>query len=396
MSEASAHKLSYVVETTRGTTPPSPRFRALPDTRTTLALQKENLSSERITGDRFPAEPRTGASTVGGDIPADLSSKAYDEFIASALQGEWVDNTGGQSDSVDLSVGGMVSAAVVVGQTFTTTNGIVTVESIDGQEEETVLTFLETGETEPVTFELFADPVDVDGTEFIASGYTDIEENATVIAGDTRKAFSILREFSDFAAGEEPFFLYSGCEVATWNLTAAANGIAKSTFTFFGRDFVGPSALAPIDSSVAPAFDTEPFDTFSGSMKLDGVAQCIVTDYNMTINNGHAARYTVGCSQSQDPSVTQSLIEGSITAYFENAQLYKKFVNEESLSIELALADSKGNKLIISLPNLRIGSGTQPDVSGDGPVTIPINFTAHKNQALGSHISVQRVMPVAV
>lgn len=304
MSEASAHKLSYIVETVRGTTPATPNFIRLPDTRTTLALTKETLPSERLTGDRFPSTPRTGASVVGGDIPVDLSSGAYDDFLASALQGAWVANV--------------------------------------------------------------------------------------LKAGDTRKSFSFLREFSDFEPGEEPFLLYKGCEVASWNLTADANALAKSTFTFFGRDMVGPSEDAPADTAYTDATETEPFDTFSGEMKIDGVESCIVTSYNITLNNGLAPRFVVGCRASEDAMVAQSVIEGSITAYFENAALYKKFITEESLALELTLQDSLGNGITINLPKLKIGSGTQPDVTADGSVTIPINFTAHKDAALGSHISITR------
>lgn len=393
MSEASAHKLAYVVEATRGTTPTNPRFRYLPDTRTTLALTKETLATERLTGTRFPAEPRTGASVVGGDIPADLSSQTYDDFIASALQGDWVVAASG--DTIDLTVDTVPNAGTVVGATFNTTNGVVTVESIDAKAQEAVLYYVE-GANPPVTYEFFGlDTITIDGDDFEITAYNDVAEDATVKAGDTRKSFSIIREFSDFEAGQEPFLLYKGCEVATWNLTAAANGLAKSTFTFFGRDMVGPSENAPAGTSYAPAIDTEPFDTFSGAMEIDGVAQCIVTDYNLTINNGHAPRYTVGCASSQDPMVAQSVIEGSITVYLEDATLYKKFVEEEKLSLKLTLADSKGNKMIVNLPNLKIGSGTQPDVTGDGSITIPINFTAHKDNDLGSHISVQRLQPLA-
>ena len=396
MSEASAHKLSYVEESTRGTTPTNPRFRALPDTRTTLALTRDSLTSERITGDRFPAEPRSGAKGVSGDIPADLSSRAYDDFIASALQGAWIESGG--TDTITLEEDGVPALGTVVEDSFTTpANGIVYVESIDAKAEEVVLRFEPTVPGPSVSYEIFgADSVTIDSVVFEVTLYTDAAEDGLIKAGDTRKSFSILREFSDFDGGEKPFLLYSGCEVSTWNIAAAANGLAKSTFTMFGRDMVGPSTTAPANSSVAPAYDTEPFDTFSGALEIDGVEECIVTDYSMTINNGHAPRYAVGCATSQDPSVTQAVVEGSITAYFENAVLYEKFVNEESLALKLTLQDSAGNKMLIDLPNLKVGSGTQPDVSGDGPITITVNFTAHKDETLGSHVSVQRIYPLAV
>lgn len=66
------------------------------------------------------------------------------------------------------------------------------------------------------------------------------------------------------------------------------------------------------------------------------------------------------------------------------------------MALVLTLSDSGGNQMIISLPNCKVVSGTQPDVTADGPITIVINFSAHKDDTLGSHISVQRVYPVAV
>jgi hypothetical protein len=397
MSEASAHKMSYVEESVRGTTPTNPLFRALPDTRTTLALTRDTLTTERITGDRFPAEPRAGAKGVSGDIPADLSTRAYDDFIASALQGAWVESGG--TDEITLEVGGVPQANTVVGDSFATTNGDVHVDEINAKtgEEKTVLRYEPTITGPAVYYEIFGlGTATIDSETFEVTLYTDAAEDATVKAGDTRKSFSILREFSDFEAGEKPFLLYKGCEVASWNLAAAANGLAKSNFTFWGRDMVGPSETAPANSSVAPAYETEPFDTFSGQLDIDGVESCIVTDYSVTINNGHAPRYVVGCDVSEDASVAQSIIEGSITAYFNDAVLYEKFVNETSFSMTLTLEDSGGNQMVVTMPNLKVLSGTQPDVTEDGPVTIVVNFSAHKDETLGSHISVQRVYPLAV
>ncbi len=302
MSEASAHKLSYSEETVRGTTNVTPIFVRLPDTRTTIALAKDTLATERLTGDRFPAMPRNGASTVAGDVPADLSYDTYNPFIESALQGAF------SGDSLNFAT-----------------------------------------------------------------------------AGTTRKSFSLLREFGDIAADQ--FLLYSGCEVNTWSLSAAANGLAKSTFSFIGRDAAAPATADPATSYTA-ASTTEPFDTFSGEMQIDGAPTCIVTDYTLNINNGLEPKYAVGCEGSEDPSVSQSVVDGAITVYLEDMTLYKKFINDTSLALTLKLIDSAGAYLTLELPNCMISSGTQPDVSGDGAIMLPIAFTAHYDAGIDSHIKV--------
>tara|TARA_R110002153_G_scaffold61368_1_gene165641 strand:+ start:197 stop:1120 length:924 start_codon:yes stop_codon:yes gene_type:complete len=303
MSEASAHKLSYSAETTRGTMNATPTFIRLPDTRTTVALVKDTLATERLTGDRFPAAPRTGATTVAGDIPVDLSYDTYNPFIESALQGAF-----------------------------------------------------------------------------------DASSTNSAKAGTTRKSFSILREFSDITTDQ--FHLYTGCEVASWSLTAAANGLAKSTFTFMGRGAAAPASVAPSSSTFTAASTTEPFDTFSGEMKIDGVASCIVTDYTINVNNGLEARYAVGCEGSEDPTVSQSIVDGSLTVYLEDMTLYKKFINDQSIALSLKLMDSSSQYIRIDIPNAVISSGTQPDVTGDGAIMLPISFTAHYDSTLQSHIEV--------
>lgn len=399
-AESSQHKLSFVVESTRGTTPTNPRFKYLPDTRTTLALNKDNLESERVTGDRFPAEPRTGAKGVSGEIPCDLSAEDYDDFIESALQGTFTNDVGHTADTCLVDVEGTDFAGSVVGDTFTTVadNGTVTLEYLDARGQYARFRYDPDSPAggAATTYELFntTDTVEIDGDTFQIESFTDGQESQTCTAGSTRKSFSILREFSDLTSGE--FLLFSGCEVSTWNIQAAANNVAKSTFSFFGRDMTGPSDDAPTNTDYEPARDHKPFDTFKGSLEIDATEDCTVTDYSVTINNNHAAKFAVGCETSQDPAVGQSDIEGSLTMYFENTTLYQKFVDDTSFALKLTLQDLDDRQMILDLPNCRIGSGTQPDVTGDGPVTITINFTAHKDTTLGSHISVQKIYPVAV
>ena len=400
MSEASAHKLAFVKEVTRGTTPATPKFTRLPDTRTTIALTKETLASERITGTRIPAEPRAGLGGVSGDIPVDLSDGTYDEFIASALQGSWADVAGAQLDVCEItsSVSG-ANAGIVAGSTFDTdaTAITVTVESIDAKEEKILLSFDQGGGFETVELNGTSSPeneVNIDGETFSLTDLTDLSESKFIRASNARRSFSLLREFSDQTG--KPFILFSGLEVSALNITAATNQIAKGVFSFMGRSHIGPSANAPDGSEFLPAVDSEAYDTFTGDMKIDNVATCIVTDYSLTIDNGLQARYAVGCDSPQDPSVGQSSVSGSLTLYFEDSTIYEKYVDEESIALELTLADTDGDTLTVKVPNCHMGTGTQPDVSGDGPITLTVPFTAHGDPSIGdSHIEIIRTRALA-
>ena len=414
MAEASAHKLAIVYENTIGVTPEKAKFRNLPDTRTTIALQKDTLATERLTGTRFPAEPRIGANSVSGDIPADLSFETYNELLESALQGRFVpqgdapavtvspdpgfiygERRAGE-DTVTLLVNvssvltSMNFALVNIGTEWATANGTISILDVDSNDNEVTFIY-DDGSGVTNTVATTGDIITIDGEEISVGAFVDAQKISQLLAGDQRKSFSIIREFSDFAEGKKPFLLFRGCEVNTLSITIDANGLAKSSFTIFGQDGDAPAATAPAGSTFLDSIDNEPFDTFNGFMELDGQPRCIVTNVQININNGLQARYAVGCQGSSGTMVGQSVLDGSLTAYFDDEELYEKFVNEENLSLKVALQDSKGNQFIIDLPNLRVNSGTQPDVTADGSITIPLNFSGHLDSALGSHISITSI-----
>ena len=396
MAQASAHKLSYITESSVGVTPTNPRWQRLPDTRTTLNLTRDNLQSSRIQGNRFPAEPRQGASSVAGEIPTDLSAETYDDFLAAALRGDWTDITVGL-DQVDISQDGAAAVTSDVGDTFATTNGTVTVERVSAKEEEAVLIYQATGSDTFTTFSYFGDQtLTIDGETFALSNYAHNVDSAVVKVGEVRKSFSILREFSDLGGTPaKPFIVYRGCEISQMTIQATSNSLATCSFTFLGQDATAPAENAPANSNYKPAVDSQVFDTFSGAMEIDGVEKCIVTDYNLTIDNGLQPRYTVGCQGSLSPEVGQSNVTGSLTLYFEDATIYEKYINDEKLALKLTLQDGLNNKRIINLPNLRLLPGTQPDVTEDGSITLAVSFSAHYDSTEDSHVSITRISEAA-
>ena len=399
MSEASNHILSYVVEETRGTTPTNPRFQQLPDSRTTLALGKSTLATERLTGTRFPSAPRHGASEVTGEIPSELSAFSYDDFILGALQGVWADDAGHVADTCDLELDGTPSNGAVVGTTYATTNGEVAVTTLDSIGQYLVLVYTPTisGADETYIFSSVNVGFTIDGELFEVVAFDSNPESVSAVASNVRTGFSVMRQFTDFASNQENTMTFRGCEVASWNFTADANSLAKSTFTLFGidMDYV-LAANTPTGMTVALPHTTEPFDTFSGDLEIDGVESCVVTAVAFTVDNGIAANYFVGKSESGDPTVGDSMIEGSLTAVFEDAALYNKYLNEESFTLSVLLTDTLGRGLRVSFPNLKVGTGTQPDVTATGPIPITINFSAHYSESILSHIKATRTSPGAV
>jgi len=90
IATGSRHDLSYIAETTYGTTPPTtPELTPIRHTGTTLGLSKDAIESEELRQDRQVANFRHGNKSVGGDINFELSYGTFDDLIEATLCGSW-------------------------------------------------------------------------------------------------------------------------------------------------------------------------------------------------------------------------------------------------------------------------------------------------------------------
>ena len=198
-------------------------------------------------------------------------------------------------------------------------------------------------------------------------------------AGVARRSFSLLRHFTDQASGDKPFHLFSGCEFNTLNLTIPASGMVTGSFGVVGK---GQTVLADLSSLGTPTFTdptTEaPFDSFTGSIDEAGSAISVVTEVSLSLANGLAVRNVIGSAETILPSIGRSTLTGSITAYFENATLLEKFLNETESSLVVTLQDPAGNTYEIDLPRIKYNGG-QPDTSGEDSITINFPIDALYN-----------------
>jgi hypothetical protein len=109
----------------------------------------------------------------------------------------------------------------------------------------------------------------------------------------------------------------------------------------------------------------------------------------MSLENGIEPLFAVGSQTTQRPSIGKSRLTGTLTTYFEDKTLYEKFLNETESSIQLVLTDLDGNSYTIDLPRVKYNSG-QPDVSGEGAITIGMEFVALYDTTDTSQIKITR------
>lgn len=189
-------------------------------------------------------------------------------------------------------------------------------------------------------------------------------------AGLIRRSFTIERHFADI----NEYIRYTGCEVNSLSLSVAPNAIVTGAFTMIGKD-QDPSNAVVAGSTYSASTGGTPFDSFSGSVLEGGVAIGIVTSIDLNIENSIEPNFVVGSATTAGNTIGRSNVTGSVTAYFDSMALMNKFINETSTSLKFDLVSDLGNTLSVELPNVKYGSG-QPDVSGDGSITLSLDFQA--------------------
>lgn len=377
MANGSRHSMAFVAEATYGVTPASPAFKALRHTSAALALSKELLESEELRSDREVVDVRHGAFQVGGDMGFELSYGSFDDFFQGLLGGTW---------STAHDTGAAIQIAATVG-TFTRATGSFVTDGFVIGDLVSATGFTNPGNlgrftvTAVAALTLTVSPAQGQTMVVEAAGARQIKSSSNVRTGVTRRSFTIERNFGDILSADKPYHRFTGVELNGMELQVNANAMVTGTFNFVGQGInLGTAILAGATYVAAPT--TSPLDSFTGTLTEGGTAIAVITEISLTVENGLEPRFVVGSKQSLQPSIGRAKISGSVTAFFENSTLLDKFVNETESSLEFTLPDAAGNAYRVFLPRIKY-TGGQPDVSGEGPVTLSMPFMALRHPGVG-------------
>ena len=278
-AQGSRSSLSYITETTFGTTPAG-NFQNLPFTSHSLNMTKDRVEGTDIQADRMSRVDRHGNRQVAGDITGDLRDGDFDELLESAMLSAWSTNV--------LKV------------------------------------------------------------------------------GTTPKFFSI----EDYAADIDQARLFSGCSVNTLSVSLSPNAMVVGTFGIVGKNMT----MSATEKTQDAASGSSPFDAYSGTLQIGGSNSAIVTAMDFTLTNSFAPTFVVGDDSAPALEVGNAVVEGTISAYFEDAALINRFVNETETPLKVTVGDNAGspNTMEFFFPRCKINSA---DVGVDGPTSRIVNLT---------------------
>ena len=298
-AQGSRSSLSYIVESTFGTTPAG-NFQNLPFTTHSLNLTKERVQGNDIQADRMPRVDRHGNRQAGGDIVVDLRDGDYDDFLESAMLSTWVTNV--------LKV------------------------------------------------------------------------------GTTPKYFSV----EDYAADIDQARLFTGMTVSSMGISLAPNQMVTTTFTMVGKDMTIGALQKTQDSASGAA----PFDAYSGDLSIGDVgslsASAIVTAVDFTLDNAFSPTFVIGDDSTPTLQYGRATVEGTFSAYFENANLINRFLNETESALQVSVNDpTASNEYTFLFPRIKINSA---DVGVGGPESrmVECSFVALYDSTQATNLKITR------
>lgn len=204
-------------------------------------------------------------------------------------------------------------------------------------------------------------------------------------AGIVRRSFTIERHFNDIGQ----FLRYKGVEIDTLALTADTTKIVDLTFGVMGQAMIEDTVIVT-GATYPAALTSSPMDALTGAVTEGGTAIAVVTAVSFNLNNGMQPRQVIGGGGiSLEPSIGRSTLTGQMTAYFESTVLMDKFINNTLSSLQFTCSAGTSSYAFL-LPNIKYTGGTV-DVSGEGPVSIVMPFTALLDPATSTNLQITRV-----
>lgn len=193
--------------------------------------------------------------------------------------------------------------------------------------------------------------------------------------GTTPRFFSIEDASTDIAQ----FRLFTGMAVSSLAVSIKPNQMVTGVFSMVGRNMT--ISGTSLDAVKTASSTNQPFDSYSGLMRIADAggaltSSAIITGIDFTISNELAPTFVIGSSTTPQLEYGMATVEGTITAYFEDAALINRFINETQTALEVSVDDPTGASDYTWLfPRVKINAADVP-VDGAASRIITLPFVA--------------------
>lgn len=229
--------------------------------------------------------------------------------------------------------------------------------------------------------------------EFSAVDYDPFFENllnstwstGVISSGTTRKSMTIEQGSLDIGQ----FTLYRGVLVNKFDLTIPVAGMVTAKWNLMAQTQDALTSTS-IDTTPDVPLASAPYfhESAAGFFKEGGSPIAYFSALNFSIDNGLAANFALGATAVRNFTYGLEKITGSATAYFEDAVIYNKFINNTMTSIDVKLDDGT-HTYQFYFPRVKYTTGART-ITGNAPITIQMNWQASFDATAGTNVVITK------
>lgn len=382
-----AKQLRYKVEATFGTAPGASGAQLLRRVESTLDLSKDTYQSNEIRSDYQIADMRHGVRRVGGNIKGELSPGTYKDFIAAALRKAWAAVTaitgasltiaGAGPYTITRASGSWLTDGIKIGDVVRITAGSFNAANLNKN-------ILVTNAVALVLTGIVLNASAMVAEGPIGSATLSVTGKKTYVptTGHTDLSYSVEHWYADISQSE----LFRGCKVNTIGINLPPTGMSEIDLGFMGQDIT--TGTAQYYTSPTAATATGVVAAVNGVLLVGGTQIATCTGLSMAIAGGYSGDPVVGANTLPAIIPGRVAVSGQFTAYFENATLRDNFINEDEITLAVALTTANSaaaDFITFVLPRIKVGGAAKSD--GEKGLVATFPFTALYNSAGGAGIA---------
>ena len=205
----------------------------------------------------------------------------------------------------------------------------------------------------------------------------------TLKTGTSLYTYTFERSFAD---GPQ-FDAMMGCAINGVDISITPDKMATAKFSVIGQTVTAMQGTTWAAGGVIAAGTAQPCDAFTGSLTEGGSPVAVVTAIEIKLTNGRKTEGVVGSRLT--PAIFEGTcnVSGTVTALFENATLYNKFVNETDSAIVVNLTDGSTGTMSFTIPKVKYSTGDF-NIPKEGPITVKMDFQALYDSGTSSTLTI--------
>lgn len=222
----------------------------------------------------------------------------------------------------------------------------------------------------------------------------------TAVNGVDKSFLTFERKFEQGAVDSYEFF--TGCEVDAMTLNFNASEIVTGNCTVMGRSAAQASSSLTGSTGASEANTNRVYNTVKmvnhiregGNTVGDNIMNTVQA-VTLNITNNKRMSRAIGIEGPASIGDGQFVVTGTLTQYFQDNNLYNKFLNDTLTSLYIEFDDlsdtGNGNRIRFNLPRVVYTNVAREIPGNNQDITVQLDFQGVYDAGIGGTLQVQRI-----